>query len=113
MRNKMNMKHWNPGKIVIVLLLTVFAAYIAIPFLWMLATSLRSPLVSFRLPPSLIPTTFDLANYRQIFIRVNFFAFIKNSIYVSVMITGTQIIVVPWRPMRLPGSIFPERISSL
>jgi multiple sugar transport system permease protein len=78
---------------IIVLLLSIFAAYIAIPFLWMIATSLRSPLVSFRMPPSLFPTAFDLENYRHIFVRVNFFAFIKNSIYVSVMITGTQIIV--------------------
>jgi multiple sugar transport system permease protein len=78
---------------VIVLLLSAFAAYIAIPFLWMIATSLRSPLVSFRMPPSLFPTTFDLENYRYIFVRVNFFLFVKNSVYVSVMITAAQIVV--------------------
>jgi multiple sugar transport system permease protein len=93
---------------VIVLLLSIFAAYIAIPFLWMIATSLRSPLVSFRMPPSLFPTTFDLENYRHIFVRVNFFAFIKNSIYVSVMITGTQLIVCSmaayaFSRLRFPG----------
>lgn len=86
-------KTFNPGKIIVILILSLFAGYIAFPFLWMLATSLRSPLMSFRLPPSIIPTTFDLANYRQIFIRVDFFAFIKNSIFVSVMITASQTIV--------------------
>jgi multiple sugar transport system permease protein len=45
------------------------------------------------MPPALFPTTFDLENYRHIFTRVDFFAFIKNSIYVSVMTTITQIIV--------------------
>jgi multiple sugar transport system permease protein len=63
------------------------------------------------MPPSLFPTTFDLENYRHIFVRVNFFAFIKNSIYVSVMITGTQIIVCSmaayaFSRLRFPGKNF-------
>ena len=83
----------NPGKIIIIIFLSIFSAYIAVPFLWMLSTSLRSPLVSFRLPPALFPTTFDLENYRMIFVKVNFFAFFKNSIYVTIMITISQLIV--------------------
>ena len=68
---------YNVGKMGIALFLSVFAAYFLIPFLWMLSTSLRSPLVSFRLPPALFPTSFDLENYRMIFERVNFLAFFR------------------------------------
>jgi multiple sugar transport system permease protein len=89
----MKKSRFNPGKIIIILLLSIFSAYIAVPFLWMFSTSLRSPLVSFRLPPALFPTTFDLENYRMIFVKVNFFAFFRNSVFLSVMITISQIIV--------------------
>jgi multiple sugar transport system permease protein len=85
--------HFNPGKALVILLLSVFAAYIAVPFLWMIATSLRSPLLSFRMPPAIIPTTFDLANYKTIFEKVNYLAFFKNSIYVACITTFLQVIV--------------------
>jgi multiple sugar transport system permease protein len=84
---------FHPGKIITVLLLSLFAVYIAIPFLWMFATSFRTPMESFRLPPSFFPTSIDLENYRYIFTKVDFFAFIKNSIFVSVMITVLQVTV--------------------
>jgi multiple sugar transport system permease protein len=83
----------NFGRIVIALLLGVFAAYILAPFLWMLSTSLRSPLLSFRLPPALFPSSFDLENYRLIFERVDFPAFFKNSIFIAVMTTVSQVVI--------------------
>jgi multiple sugar transport system permease protein len=59
----------------------------------MLATSLRSPLVSFRLPPAIIPTTFDISNYKLLFEKVRYLAFFQNSVYVSVMTTIIQAFV--------------------
>ena len=85
--------HIKPGKILILLLLSIFSIYIAVPFFWMISTSLRSPLVSFRLPPALFPTSFDLENYRMIFVKVNFFAFFKNSIFVTSLVTISQLVV--------------------
>jgi multiple sugar transport system permease protein len=81
------------GRFLIIFFLAVFAIYIIVPFSWMLAASLRPPMESFRLPPSLFPTQFDISNYREIFTKINFFAFIKNSIFVSVMITLFQVVV--------------------
>ncbi|MDL2319191.1 carbohydrate ABC transporter permease, partial [Eubacteriales bacterium OttesenSCG-928-A19] len=100
---------FRPGKIIIVLLLSLFAAYIAVPFLWMLSTSLRSPLVSFRLPPALFPTTFDLENYRMIFVKVDFFAFFKNSVIISVSTTVLQLIVCSMAAYAFARLNFPGR----
>jgi multiple sugar transport system permease protein len=71
----------------------MFFAYFAVPFLWMLSTSLRSPLASFRLPPALFPTSFDTENYRMIFAKVDFLMFFQNSIIISVVTTTVQIVV--------------------
>ena len=35
---------------------------VLLPFMWMLATSLRLPVDSFRLPPSFFPTVFHVDN---------------------------------------------------
>ena len=40
---------------------------VLLPFMWMLATSLRLPVDSFRLPPSFFPTVLHVDNYVQVF----------------------------------------------
>jgi multiple sugar transport system permease protein len=79
------------SKAVIAFLLGVFCLFILIPLSWMIATSLRSPLDSFKLPPAIIPTTFDRANYDTVFEKVDFFGFIKNSINISFWATLLQV----------------------
>jgi multiple sugar transport system permease protein len=100
---------YNLGTIGIVVFLSVFAAYFLAPFLWMLSTSLRSPLVSFRLPPALFPTSFDLENYRMIFERVNFLAFFKNSVFIAGMTTILQITVCSMAAYAFSRLRFPGR----
>lgn len=78
-------------KAIILILLLLFCAFMLIPLLWMISTSLRSPLDAFTLPPAILPTDFDLANYREVFAKVDFFAFIKNSLIVSVAATALQL----------------------
>jgi len=96
----------------IIALLSLFCAYIAIPFMWMFSTSLRSPLLSFRLPPAIFPTMFDLDNYRMIFIKVpGFLMFAVNSFRLSVSITILQLIVCSmaayaFARLRFPGRNF-------
>ena len=57
---------------------------VLLPFMWMLATSLRLPVDSFRLPPSFFPTVFHVDNYVQVFRKVPLLKFIGNSFFVSV-----------------------------
>lgn len=74
-------------------ILFLFAGFIVIPFSWMLATSLRSPVDSFKLPPSILPTTFILDNYRLVFEKVNFLGFFQNSLRVAILMTGLQLVI--------------------
>lgn len=73
--------------------LALFCVFILVPFMWMLTTSLKSPLKAFQLPPGLIPVTFDFSSYALVFKKVNFMAFIWNSIQVSVIVTASQMLV--------------------
>jgi multiple sugar transport system permease protein len=82
---------WNIRRDIVCFLLALFCAFMIIPVLWMIATSLRSPLDSFSLPPHIIPTTFDITNYRTVFQKVDMFAFLKNSVIYSVSATALQL----------------------
>ena len=96
-------------KAIIVVMLAVFCAFMLIPLLWMVSTSLRSPLEAFTLPPAIIPTTFDLANYREVFNKVDFFAFIKNSLIVSVSATALQLLASSMAAFAFSRLRFPGR----
>lgn len=95
-------------KAIIVALLILFCSFMLIPLLWMISTSLRSPLDAFTMPPAIFPTTFDLSNYREVFAKVDFFMFIKNSLIVSLSATALQLAAssmaaFAFSRMRFPG----------
>ena len=75
----------------IALPLVVFAIYIVIPLSWMLATTLRSPMRSFALPPALWPNEFNLDSYRTVFAKVDFPLFIWNSVKITFWSTFLQL----------------------
>ncbi len=88
--------------------LALFCLFILVPFMWMLTTSLKSPLKAFQLPPGLIPVTFDISSYQLVFKKVNFGAFITNSIQVTVIVTASQMFVsslaaYAFSKLRFPG----------
>ncbi|XID93898.1 carbohydrate ABC transporter permease [Paenibacillaceae bacterium WGS1546] len=74
-------------------ILLVIGLFMLLPFSWMLATSLRLPKDSFRLPPSFFPTTFDFSNYLEVFQQVPFFTFILNSLKIAVPSTILQCLI--------------------
>jgi len=90
MRDK---KRVTPYAVFAEVFLIVFCLFIIIPFLWMLTTTLRSPLKAFQLPPGLIPLSFDFSSYQLVFKKVNFNIFIVNSIKISVIVTACQLVV--------------------
>lgn len=81
------------GKGIQHLILLVIGLFMLLPFSWMLATSLRLPKDSFRLPPSFFPTTFDFSNYLEVFNQVPFFTFILNSLKIAVPSTLLQCLI--------------------
>lgn len=72
-------------------LLIAVALLMLIPFLWMFSTSFRTPAESFTLPPQWIPLEPRFENYLQVFESVPFFAFILNSVKVTVIVTLAQL----------------------
>ena len=96
-------------KTVVALLLAIFCLFMVLPLGWMVSTSLREPLKAFQLPPSFLPTEFNLTNYRQAFEKVDFFAFIKNSLTVSLSATLFQLAVSSMAAFAFSRIEFPGR----
>lgn len=108
------------GKLFVIVLLLLFAAYILVPILWMLSTTLRTPMESFKMPPAVLPTSFNLDSYRTVFDKVDFGRFIFNSFKVSVLGTGLQVLcssmaAFAFARFRFPGKnvLFLAFLSSL
>ena len=80
-------------RVLIESMLIVFAVFIIIPFLWIIATSLRPVKESFQLPPAILPTQFQWQNYAEVFRRFPFFGYIANSIKVAVLAVSAQLFV--------------------
>jgi len=80
------------GKAVVVILLSCFALYILVPILWMISSTLRPPMDSFKLPPAILPSQFELENYQIVFQKVAFGNFVFNSLKISVLSTALQLV---------------------
>lgn len=74
------------------LLLFFFAVIVLAPLAWTLATSLRTPVESFTVPPEWIPTNPDWRNYRQVFRQVPFGRYVMNSAIITVSIVLGQLV---------------------
>jgi multiple sugar transport system permease protein len=75
-------------KVLLYILLTIYAAITLIPFVWALSASFKplSEIVSGE--PNLIPRNFTLDNYRQIFLQEPlFWRWLFNSIFIAVSVT--------------------------
>lgn len=76
----------------VVLLLGLFAVYVLVPILWMISSTLRPPMDSFKLPPAILPSSFEVENYEVVFQKVAFTKFVFNSFKVSTLSTLLQVL---------------------
>jgi len=74
------------------IILFAVGCFFILPFLWIISTSLRLPKDSFSLPPAILPTTFDLGNYAEVFRAVPFALFFLNSLWIASIATLGQVI---------------------
>lgn len=83
-------------RIVRVLLFVVIAlgaCLMALPFIWMVLTSLKQGPEIYRFPITFLPdNVFNIANYQEVFARQPFGRFILNSVIVSFSVTLTSLI---------------------
>lgn len=73
-------------------ILVLGAAFILLPFLWMISTSLKPDNEVLLMPPKWIPSALQWKNYVDAFKAVPFFTYLKNSIVVTVSITSCELI---------------------
>lgn len=63
------------------------------PFLWMVSSSLRTDVDLFRNPMNWIPQTLYLDNYREVWQAIPFGQYVFNTVKLSVLITGLQVLI--------------------
>ena len=73
-------------------ILVLGAAFILLPFLWMISTSLKPDNEVLLMPPKWIPSALQWKNYVDAFKAVAFFTYLKNSVIVTVAITSCELI---------------------
>lgn len=79
------------GKVVIFIILLVLAILVLIPFFWMLSSSFKQNNEVFSVPIKWIPNEFHWDNYSKIWTTIPLATFMKNTIFLSVVITVIQL----------------------
>ncbi|TDE02006.1 carbohydrate ABC transporter permease [Jiangella asiatica] len=67
--------------------LAVGVIIMALPFVWMLLSSVKPEAEVRQIPPTWLPETFTLENYRELFDRLRFPTYFFNSTLVAVVVT--------------------------
>jgi ABC-type glycerol-3-phosphate transport system permease component len=74
-------------------MLLAVALMMALPFIWMLSTSLKTPGTEFRYPPEFLPRTFDATAYERLFTLVDFGGYFINTIIVTAGTVAGQLVI--------------------
>ncbi|MDQ6883068.1 MAG: carbohydrate ABC transporter permease [Candidatus Dormibacteraeota bacterium] len=80
------------GSFWVYVLLSIGMVLLIGPFLWMLASSIKSPAELHHVPPTWIPQTFTLDNYTTIFTKLNFPQYFVNSVVVAAVVVGSNLL---------------------
>jgi len=89
-------------------LLFLIAILTLMPFVWVISTSLRTPVESFTVPPEWIPVDMDFSNYAEVFERIPFWNQMANSFIITITVVFGQIITASlagyaFARLRFPG----------
>ena len=68
-------------------------AFFSFPLYWMFSTAFKSYKESILFPPSLIPGKVELSAFAEVFQKIDFLQFVKNSILVSISVVLLQALV--------------------
>lgn len=96
------------GRVVLYLVMVTAAVAILIPFLWMVSASLKRSNEVFTIPVQWIPTEFRWSNFTQIWDRAPMTTYLRNTIFLSSVITLLQVLTgsfaaYGFAKMRFPG----------
>ncbi|TDC84956.1 carbohydrate ABC transporter permease [Micromonospora sp. KC606] len=97
------------GRIALHVLLTVLGLAVMVPFLWMVTSSLKLDSQVFTVPIRWIPEEFHWDNYTRIWDRIPLTTYLKNSLYLSVVITALQVLTGSFAAYGFAKVRFPGR----
>ncbi|ASW55285.1 carbohydrate ABC transporter permease [Plantactinospora sp. KBS50] len=72
-------------------ILALIGAFMLVPFLWMVTTSLKPSGTTFSYPPDLFPDTWDFGNYVNLFTLAPFGRYVLNSAVVTAVTVAGQV----------------------
>jgi len=93
---------------VLYFVITVGALLFTFPFFWMISSSVKPQAEMMLMPPNVIPSSFEFANYTRPFERYPFDLFFKNTIIITAVgmaavLASSSIVSFAFARMRFPG----------
>ncbi len=100
---------------IIYILLVAIATFLLMPFVWMFSTSLKGSEEIFKIPPTWIPEQPRWENYAEVFDRIPFLLYLRNTTLITVMtifgtVLSSSMVAYSFACLRWPGR---DRTSSL
>jgi multiple sugar transport system permease protein len=96
-------------RIVVIIVLIAGAVPLMMPLVWTVSTSLKPEFDVFQIPPQIIPTTFRLENYVDIFEFAPLAQQYFNSVYIALVNVGGTLVVSSLAGYALARLRFPGR----
>ena len=95
-------------KTLVYVMLLAVSAILLLPFLWMLSASLKGNEAIFAVPPRWIPARLHWENYTEVFARMPFLLYLRNTAFITVLtIVGTvlssSLVAYSFACLRWPG----------
>jgi multiple sugar transport system permease protein len=92
--------------------MAALGVFMLLPFAWLFSMSFRSVADAYRMPPSFLPPSLDLANYRAVLdSSVPFLQIYANSVEIAVIVTIGQLITCTLAAFAFARLNFPGRES--
>lgn len=97
------------SQLLIVLVLSIGALMIFVPFFWMVFTSFKTPTEAYAWPPVWLPKSWNGSNFQQLFDTIPFFKMFLNSVWTSFAIATLNILTAApaayaFARLRFPGN---------
>ncbi|NUT34098.1 MAG: carbohydrate ABC transporter permease [Hamadaea sp.] len=97
------------GRIVLYALLAVAAIAVLVPFAWMVSASLKQNNQVFTIPIRWIPKDFQWSNYTDIWTQAPMATYLRNTVFLSVVITFLQVLTGSFAAYGFAKTSFPGR----
>jgi multiple sugar transport system permease protein len=91
--------------------LIALSVVFAVPFIWLISTSLKPPAQLFKLPPEWIPNPFTWSNYPKATTIIPFALYLKNTLYIALFnvvasVVACSLVAYGFARIQWPGRNF-------